>query len=84
MCLLTFQYVQYGESGVQRLATICAEIFEQWSVLSVYFGCNRPSVTSGLQVTAPIETQVFDDALVRPRFAVFRFILDRSVWLCFS
>ena len=76
ICLLSFQYVQYGDSGVQRIATICAEIVEQWSSLSVYFGCNRSSGTSEVRVTSPIETQVFDYALVRPRFAVLRFILD--------
>ena len=63
---------------MQHLATLCAEVVEHWGDLSVYFGSNRSTVTYELRVVAQIETQVFDDALVGPRFAVLPFILDRG------
>ena len=44
--------------------------------LAVYFGTHRPHVTSELRLVTPLEGQVFDDAMMRPRFAVLRFILD--------
>ena len=58
------------------LAALCAEVVEYWNDLADYFGTHRPHVTSELRLVTPLEGQVFDDAMMRPRFAVLRFILD--------
>ena len=52
-----------------------AEGCEYWNDLAVYFGTQRPNVTSELRLVTPLEGQVFDDAMMRPRFAVLRLIL---------
>ena len=71
-----FQFIRIGGTDVTVLASLCAEIVEYWNDLAVYFGTHRPNVTSELRLVTPLEGQVFDDAMMRPRFAVLRFILD--------
>ena len=44
----------------------------------MYFGIHKPGVTSELQPIPPLEGQVFEDPLIRPRFAVLRLVLDLS------
>ena len=73
-----FQYVRCGGDDVTQLAKVCAEIVDYWNDLALYFGTHRPNVTSELLVITPLEKQVFDDAMVRPRFAVLRVVLDLS------
>ena len=72
------QYVRCGGSDVAQLAKVCTEVVEYWNDLALYFGTHRPNVTSELLVITPLEKQVFDDAMVRPRFAVLRVVLDLS------
>ena len=71
-----FQFIRVGGTDVALLASLCAEIVEYWNDLAVYFGTHRPNVTSELHLVTPLEGHVFDDATMRPRFAVLRFILD--------
>ena len=61
-----------------EMAKTCAEVVEYWNDLALYFGRNRPNITSELRVITPLEKQVFDDAMIRPRFAVLRPVLDLS------
>ena len=63
---------------MSQLALICAEVVDYWNDLALYFGTHRPGVTSELRPITPLESQVFEDALIRPRFAVLRFVLDLS------
>ena len=51
---------------------------EYWNDLSLYFGTHRPNVTSELRPITPLEIQVFEDAMIRPRFAILRLVLDLS------
>ena len=51
---------------------------DYWNDLALYFGTHRPGVTSELRPITPLESQVFEDALIRPRFAVLRLVLDLS------
>ena len=76
MFLLLLQFILVGGSDVVSLAALWAEVVEYWNDLAVYFGTHRPHVTSELRLVTPLEGQVFDDAMMRPRFAVLRFILD--------
>ena len=71
-----FQFIRIGGTDVTVLASLCAEIVEYWNDLAVYFGTHRPNVTSELRLVTTLEGQVFDDAMMRPHFAVLRFILD--------
>ena len=71
-----FQFIRVGGTDVALLASLCAEIVEYWNDLAVNFGTHRPNVTSELRLVTPLEGQVSDDAMMRPRFAVLRFILD--------
>ena len=76
-CLSVYFYLWYvGGSDVASLASLCSEVVEYWNDIAVYFGTHRPHVTSELRLVTPLEGQVFDDAMMRPRFAVLRFILD--------
>ena len=61
-----------------QLALVCAEVVDYWNDLALYFGTHRPGVTSELRPITPLESQVFEDALIRPRFAVLRLVLDLS------
>ena len=70
------QFIRFGGSDVVVLASLCTEVVEHWNDLAVYFGTHRPNVTSELRLVTPLEVQVFDDAMMRPRFAVLRLILD--------
>ena len=76
MFLLLLQFILVGGSDVVSLAAFCAEVVEYWNDLAVHFGTHRPRVTSELRLVTPFEGHVFDDAMMRPRFAVLRFILD--------
>ena len=58
------------------MAALCVEVVEYWNDLGAYFGTHRPHATSELRLVTPLEVQVFDDAMMRPRFAVLWFILD--------
>ena len=51
---------------------------EYWNDLALYFGTHRPNVTSELRLITPLEVQVFEDAMIRPRFAILRLVLDLS------
>ena len=68
--------MRVGGSDVASLASLCAGVVEYWKDLAVFFGTHRGHVTSELRLVTPLEGQVFDDAMMRPRFAVLRFILD--------
>ena len=57
---------------------MCGEVVEQWNELALHFGNTRPAVTSELMVMMPLEKQVFEDAMLRPRFAILRLVLDLS------
>ena len=63
---------------MSQLALVCAEVVNYWNDLALYFGTHRPGVTSELRPITPLESQVFEDALIRPRFAVLRLVLDLS------
>ena len=63
---------------VVELAKTCVEVVEYWNDLALYFGTNRPNITSEVRVIIPLEKQVFDVAMIRPRFAVLRPVLDLS------
>ena len=58
------------------LASVCSEVVDSWNDLAVHFGTHRPGVTSELRPIPSLEGQVFDDPLIRPRFAVLRLVLD--------
>ena len=63
---------------MSQLALVCAEVVDYWNDLALYFGTHRPGVTSELRPITPLESQVFEDALIRTRFAVLRLVLDLS------
>ena len=63
---------------------MCGEVVEQWNVLALHFGNTRPAITSELMVLTPLERQVFEDAMVRPRFAILRLVLDLSEYSVFA
>ena len=71
-----FQFIRVGGTDVALLAPLCAAIVEYWNDLAVYYGTHRPNVTSELRLVTPLVEQIFDDAMMRPRFAVLPFILD--------
>ena len=58
------------------LASVCSEVVDYWNNLAVFFGTHRPGVTSELRPIPPLEGQVFEDPLIRPRFTVLRLVLD--------
>ena len=60
---------------------MCGEVVEQWNELALHFGDTRPAATSELMIVTPLEKQVFEDAMVRPRFAILRLVLDLSEYL---
>ena len=51
---------------------------DYWNDLALYFGTHRPGVTSELRPITPLESQVIVDAVIWPRFAVLRLVLDLS------
>ena len=51
---------------------------DYWNDLALYFGTHRPGVTSELRPITSLESQVFEDALNWPRFAILRLVLDLS------
>ena len=63
---------------MSQLAHVCAEVVDYWNDLALYFGTHRPGVTSELRPITLLESQVFEDALIRPRFAVLRLVLNLS------
>ena len=65
---------------MSQLALVCAEVVDYWNDLALYFGTHRPCVTSELRPITPPESQVFEDALIRPRFAILRLVLDLSAY----
>ena len=80
--MLLFQFIRFGGNDVASLASLCAEVVEYWNDLAVNFGSHLPNVTSELRLVTPLEGQVFDDAMMRPRIAVLQLILDLRWWYC--
>ena len=65
-----FQFIRFGGNDVALLGSLFAEVVDYWNDLAVYFGTRRPNVTSELRLVTSLEGQLFDDAMMRPRFAV--------------
>ena len=65
-------------SQVPELAKLCAELVERWDDLGAYFGLHRAVGGAETRSMATMETQVFNDSMARPRFAVLKFILESS------
>ena len=59
---------------------MCGKVVEHWNELALHFVSTRPAITSELIVVTPLEKQLFDDAMIRPRFAILRLVLDLSVY----
>ena len=82
MCVFYFfQFIRSGGDDISQLARVCGEAVEQWNELALHFGDTRPAATSELMIVTPLEKQVFEDAMVRPRFAILRLVLDLSEYL---
>ena len=66
---------------IPDLASLCAELVQRWDDLGVYFGVHR--AVGGLETRnmTSMETQVFNDAMARPRFAVLKFILETGEYV---
>ena len=59
-------------------AELCAELVDRWDDLGMYFGVNRSVAGPETRNLVSMESQVFGDAMARPRLAVFKVILETS------
>ena len=50
---------------------------ERWDDLGAYFGVHRSNTVSETRSIGSMETQVFNDALSGPRFAVLKFLAEQ-------
>ena len=88
--VLLFQFVRGGANRFQELSSLITEVVERWDDPEPYFGVHRSNTVAETPNIASMETQVFNDAMTRPRFAVlkflaetgqYRFLIDACVWL---
>ena len=73
---MVFQYVQTGCDDVSSMAELLRQVVDRWSELGAYFGTHRPAVVAEVRSHSTLESQLFDDALVLPRFAVVAFLYE--------
>ena len=65
-----------GTSGFQELSALVAELVERWDDLGAYFGVHRSHTAAETSSIVNMETQVFNDGMSRPRFAVLKFLAE--------
>ena len=82
--LILFYFVRGGAARFQELSALCTELVERWDDLGAYFGVHRSNTVSETRNIASMETQVFNDALSRPRFAVLKFLAETSQYKSFE
>ena len=65
-----------GADDVRSTALLFREVVDRWSELGAYFGTHRPTVVAEARSHSTLESQLFDDALILPRFAVVAFLYE--------
>ena len=65
-----------GVNQFREFSTLSAELVERWDDLGAYFGVHRANTSAETSNIASMETQVFNDAMTRPRFAVLKFLAE--------
>ena len=79
-----------GASRFRELSALVTELVERWDDLGAYFGVHRANTAAETSNIVSMETQVFNDGMSRPRFAVLNSLLrlvgfsrlfDFPVWL---
>ena len=73
-----------GAERFQELTALCTELVERWDDLGAYFGAHLSNTVSETRNIASMETQVFNDAMKRPRFAVLKFLAETGQYKRFE
>ena len=71
-----FQYLRQRDDSVRLLTDVLIEVVGRWDELGAYLGTHRAPVVCEARSHATMDAQIFDDHMVRPRFAIAKHMFE--------